>query len=118
LALKTEVPPKHIDDGVAAAVTLGRLFTVTLSVVVLVQPLALVAVTVYVVVTVGETVGEPVKLPGTQEYDVPPVALNTLEPPKQIVVGDADATTLGTLFTVTPIVEVLVHPLALVAVTV
>lgn len=57
-------------------------------------------------------------MPGTHEYVVPPVALNTLEPPKQIALGDADATTLGTLFTVTPMVEVLVQPFALVAVTV
>ena len=43
---------------------------------VLVQPNALVAVTVYVVLIVGDTKGAPVKLPGCQVYVVPPVALN------------------------------------------
>jgi hypothetical protein len=49
---------------------------------------------------------------------VPPVALNTLEPPKQIAVGEADATTFKTLLTDTVTALVLVQPLALVAVTV
>jgi hypothetical protein len=49
---------------------------------------------------------------------VPPVALNTDEPPKQIGVGDADATTFKILFTATVTVAVLVQPFALVAVTV
>ena len=46
--------------------TVGKAFTTIVLVAVLVQPLALVAVTVYVVVTLGVTVGEPVKLPGCQ----------------------------------------------------
>jgi hypothetical protein len=42
------------------------LLTDTVCVAVFVHPFALVAVTVYVVVTLGVTVGEPVKLPGCQ----------------------------------------------------
>ena len=104
--------------GEADGFTTGKLFTVTVTLLVLLHPLALVAVTVYVVVAAGETVGEPVKLPGNHEYVLPPVALNTLEPPTQIDDGEADADTLGRLFTVTDSVVVLVQPLALVAVTV
>jgi hypothetical protein len=51
-------------DGDADAAIVGKLFTETVTVDELVQPLALVAVTVYIVVAVGETVGEAVKLPG------------------------------------------------------
>ena len=46
VALNMLEPPTQMDDGEADAVTFGRLFTVTDSVVVLVQPFALVAVTV------------------------------------------------------------------------
>ena len=49
---------------------------------------------------------------------MPPVALNTVDAPKQIVVGDADAITFGKLFTVIVTLDVLLQPLALVAVTV
>jgi hypothetical protein len=110
--------PKQIVVGDADAITFGKLFTVIVTLDVLLQPLAFVAVTVYVVVAVGETVGEPVKLPGTHEYVVPPVALNTLEPPKQIALGEAVATTFKTLLTDIVTALVLLHPLALVAVTV
>jgi hypothetical protein len=50
--------------GDADAFTFGKLLTVMVIVPVLLQPLALVAVTVYVVVAVGETLGVPGKLPG------------------------------------------------------
>jgi hypothetical protein len=84
----------------------------------LVQPFALVAVTVYVVVTLGDTNGEPVKLPGCQAYVEPPVALNCDEPPKQIDDGLAMVETDNVLLTNTVCVAVFVHPFALVAVTV
>jgi hypothetical protein len=56
LAVNTDVAPLHIDVGEADAVTVGNGFTVTLTVVVPVQPAALVPVTVYVVVALGVTV--------------------------------------------------------------
>jgi hypothetical protein len=56
LAVITEVCPLHIADGLADAVTDGNGFTVTLIDVVLLQPLAKVPVTVYIVVLVGVTV--------------------------------------------------------------
>jgi hypothetical protein len=71
-----------------------------------------------VVVTLGDTVGEPVKFPGCQVYVVPPVALNCDEAPIHIVLGFAVATTVGIAFTVMVCVAVFVHPFALVAVTV
>ena len=118
VALTCVEPPKQIEEGFAVAFTNGKAFTTIVLVAVLVQPLALVAVTVYVVVTLGVTVGEPVKFPGCQAYVVPPVALNCDEAPKQSTEGLADALTVGALFTVTVCVAVLVQPFALVAVTV
>ena len=56
LAVSTDVAPLHIADGLAVAVTDGNGFTVTLIDVVLLQPLAKVPVTVYVVELVGVTV--------------------------------------------------------------
>ena len=49
---------------------------------------------------------------------MPPVALNCVEPPKQIEEGLAVAFTNGKAFTTMVLVAVLVQPLALVAVTV
>jgi hypothetical protein len=118
VALNTLEPPKQIALGEAVATTFKTLLTDMVTVLVLVHPLALVAVTVYIVVAVGETVGDPVKLPGNHEYVLPPVALKMLEPPTQSELGEAEADTLGRLFTVTDSVVVLVQPLALVAVTV
>ena len=65
VAVSTEAPPKQMALGDADAFTFGKLLTVMVIVPVLLQPLALVAVTVYVVVAVGETLGVPGKLPGT-----------------------------------------------------
>jgi len=56
LAVNTELAPLHIAAGLAVAVTVGNGFTVTLIDVVLLQPLAKVPVTVYIVVLVGVTV--------------------------------------------------------------
>jgi hypothetical protein len=64
MALKADELPIQMADGDADGTIIGKLFTETVTVAVLVQPLALVAVTVYVVVSDGETLGEPVKLPG------------------------------------------------------
>ena len=96
----------------------GNEFTTTVCVAVLTHPFALVTVTVYVVVALGDTVGEPVKFPGCQVYVVPPVALNCDEPPKQIDDGLAFVVTDNKLLTDTVCVAVFVHPFALIAVTV
>ena len=45
-AVKTELAPEHIVDGLAVAVTVGVGLTVTVTIAVLVQPAALVPVTV------------------------------------------------------------------------
>ena len=67
MALNTEEPPTQIAVGDALATTFKMLLTDMVTALVFEQPLAFVAVTVYVVVAVGETVGEPVKLPGNHE---------------------------------------------------
>ena len=64
MALNCDDAPIHIEDGLADVLTVGKVFTVIVCVAVFVHPLALVAVTVYVVVTLGVTVGVPVKFPG------------------------------------------------------
>jgi len=56
LAVNSELAPLHTADGLAAAVTVGNGFTVTLTVAVPVHPAELVPVTVYVVVALGVTV--------------------------------------------------------------
>ena len=61
------VLPIHNTTGLLLAVTVGFGFTVNVMVVVFVQPEALAPVTVYVVVTVGDTLtGVPIKPPGFQ----------------------------------------------------
>lgn len=54
LAVKVEDWPTHIEVGLAVAVIVGVVFTVTLTVLVLAQPFV-VPVTVYMVVTEGDT---------------------------------------------------------------
>ena len=70
------------------------------------------------VVAVGFTTGEPLRLPGIQVYVVAPVALRVDEAPAQMFVDDAFATTVGDGLTVMVMVVVFVHPLAFVPVTV
>ena len=108
--------PAHIEIfGPALAV--GNGFTVTVTVCVLVQPLAFVPVTVYVVLTVGFTVIiAPVDPPYDQLYVVPPDAVSVLVCPLHIVVGLTVMVGFG--LTVIDTVWVLVQPEALVPVTV
>ena len=92
----------NVADGFMFKV--GLVVTFTLIVLVVVQPLLLVAFTVYVVVEVGVAVtGEPVallKLPaGLQLYVFAPVAVNVLELPVQIVAEDAVKVKVGKGFT-------------------
>jgi len=70
------------------------------------------------VVAVGDTIGEPIKLPGIHEYVVAPVALKVEDAPEQRLVDDALATTVGNGLTVTVTVDVLLQPLTSVPVTV
>ncbi len=87
LAVNTDVAPLHIEVGEAAAVTVGNEFTVTLTVVVPVQPAALVPVTVYVVVALGVTVLlAPLPKLFDQLYVLAPLAVNTEVSPLHIVV--------------------------------
>jgi hypothetical protein len=81
--------------------TFGAGLTVIVRVEVLVHPLALVPVTVYVVVVVGDTVtDEPVKLPGIQAYVDAPLPVRVVELPAQIVGFVAVVVTEGAGFTV------------------
>jgi len=104
--------------GTATAVTVGKAFTVTLTVAVFVQPLTAVTVTVYAVVMGGITVLlAPVPNPWLQAYVLAPEAVNTLDSPSQIMTGTATADTMGKACTVTVTVAVFVQPLAAVPVT-
>jgi len=119
LAVNVVLCPEHIVAGLADAVTDGNGFTVTLTVAVPVHPAALVPVTVYVVVLVGDTVLElPVPRLCDQLYVLAPFAVNVVLCPEHIVAGLAVAATDGNGFTVTLTVAVPVHPAVLVPVTV
>jgi hypothetical protein len=113
------VLPTQIVPTAAVAVTDGNAFTLTVTVAVFTQPLALVPVTVYVVVVVGDTVtDEPDKLPGFHTYVDAPLALNEVLPPTQIAEFAELAVTVGNGLTVMVRVAVFTQPLALVPVTV
>jgi hypothetical protein len=118
LAVNTEVPPTHIDDGDAVILIVGVEFTVTVTVAVLLHPTPLDPVTVYVVLLVGATVILAVLPPVLQLYVLAPLAVNTDVPPTHIDVGDAVTLIVGVEFTVTVTVAVLLHPTPLVPVTV
>src|SRR5436190_744308 len=96
----------------------GNGLTVTVVEHELVHPLPLVTVTVYVVVTVGRTVIVAVIAPVLQRKDVPPDAVNVVEPPTQIAGVAGVMLHGGSGFTVTVVEHELVHPFALVTVTV
>ena len=97
-------------------VTVGKVFTVIVTVAVFVHPLELVPVTVYVVVVVGlaVTVAPVVELnpvDGVHAYVVAPLAVRLVEFPVHILVLD-ETVTVGNEFTVTVFVATLVHPFA------
>jgi len=103
----------NVADGFMFKV--GLVVTFTLIVLVVVQPLLLVAFTVYVVVEVGVAVtGEPVallKLPaGLQLYVLAPVAVSVVVLPAQTVNEDAVKVRVGKGLTVTVNVLVAVQP--------
>jgi hypothetical protein len=96
----------------------GSGFTVTVVEQELVHPAALVTVTVYVVVTVGLTVIVAVVAPVLQRNDVPPDAVIVFEPPGQMAGLTQTMLHTGSGFTVTVFEHELLHPAALVTVTV
>jgi hypothetical protein len=104
-----EEPTQMLAGEVAALIT-GALFTETVTTAVLPQPFALDPVTVYVVFTLGVTITfEPVMMPGSQTYEVAPVAVKLTCDPAHTTVGEADAVTDGTGLTVIVIVVLLVQ---------
>ena len=97
----------------------GNELTVKLTVCVFVHPDAFVPVTVYIVVTVGETATvDPVDELGFHVYVVAPVAVNDEDDPTQIADDDAVAVNVGKELTVTLTVCVFVIPAAFAPVTV
>jgi len=110
-------PPVQIVTGVQMLQT-GPGVTVTVVLQELLQPFALVTVTVYVVVTVGLTVIAAVVAPVLQRNDVPPVAVSVDGPPAQTVGLDGVMLHTGAGVTVTVNEHELVHPLASETVTV
>ena len=98
-AVKTELAPEHIVDGDAEAVTVGVGLTVTVTVAVPVHPSAVVPVTEYVVVEVGETVYVAQAPNETLQLNVVPViselAISSVLSPRQISFGFAEDVIVG-----------------------
>jgi hypothetical protein len=92
--------------------------TVTLTVAVFVQPAAVEPVTVYVELLLGCTVQLLVLGPPDQLYVAAPLPLTTEVFPKQILVAEAVALTVGSSLPVTSMLAVFVQPLPSVPVTV
>ena len=114
VAVKVELLPLHIGEGVGAVIVGGG-FTVTDTVVVFTQPLPSVPVMVYVELIVGLAVTvEPVvalkPVDGVHVYVVPPVAVKMVLLPLHIGAG-VGAVIVGGGFTVTATVVVLTQPL-------
>jgi hypothetical protein len=91
VAVNVPEEPAQMVIGVAA--TVGKGLTVTVTVVVFVQPEADVPETVYVVVEAGLAVTEaPVvalnPVDGAHEYVLPPEAVNVPDNPEQIEIGE------------------------------
>ena len=103
----TLVPPI---DGV------GSGFTVTVLDATAVQPVGEVAVTVYVVVLIGETVIPEVTAPVFQRYELPPVEFKVVLWPSQIMLVP-EIEGVGSGLTVTVLVPVAVQPDPFVTVT-
>ena len=120
VAVKVSLPPTQIALS-GPALTSGFGVTVTTTLSVAVQPafVLVVQVTIYVVVTIGETTNiAPTVLPPPVQISVPVhfVAFSVALPPIQIVTS-GPAFTSGFGSTVTIVVAVTVQPFASVAVT-
>ena len=117
-AVSVDEPPIQIAGFAGVMLHTGNGFTTTVVVHELLQPLPSVTVTVYVVVTVGLTVIEAVVAPVLHRNDVPPDAVSVFEPPRQMDKLPQVMLHTGNGFTVTVVAHELVHPNALVTVTV
>jgi hypothetical protein len=121
LAVKSELSPKQISDGVAIVVIVGNGWTVTVTSVVPVQPSGVVPVTEYVVVVVGLTVTFGfVPKPFDQLNVVPGISELTVSSElsfRQISVGVAVTVIFGNGWTVTVTSAVPVQPSGVVPVT-
>jgi hypothetical protein len=101
LAFKVAELPAQIFVADGETDKVGKEFTVILTVCVLLQLNEFVPLTVYVVVTVGETTTLlPVKAPGFHVYVDAPFAVRLLDWPAQIVGLEATAVTVGKGFTI------------------
>ena len=116
-AVSVAVSPTHAVSGPLMLQT-GAGFIVTVTEHELVHPFASVTVTVYVVVEVGLTVIEAVVADVLHRNDVPPDAVNVVEPPTHIEGLEGAMLHAGAGLTVTVVEHELVHPLASVTVTV
>lgn len=83
-AVSVDEPPTQMEESEAVMLHTGAGFTTTVVEHELVQPLASVTVTVYVVVAIGVTVIVAVVAPVLQRNDTPPEAVMVFEPPGQI----------------------------------
>ncbi len=111
-AVRVAEPPIQITGLGQVMLHIGTGFTVTIVEHELLQPLASVTVTVYVVVTVGLTVMAAVVAPVLQRKDVPPDAVMVDEPPIQIAGFAGVILHTGSGFTTTVVEQDEVHPLA------
>ena len=94
--------PIHIEGDAGVMVIFGTGLTISLIVLLLVQPSTLTPITVYVVVTVGETITELATVPiGFHVYPKAPLADNVALPPGHIAVGEATTVMVGPLLTET-----------------
>jgi hypothetical protein len=123
LAVRFTLPPVQYEGLGGFTVTVGKGFTVTVTVAVFVHPAAVVPVTVYVVVTVGfaVTVAPVVELrlvAGAHEYVLAPLAVSVVLLPEQMEGAFGLMVIVGKGFTVTVTVAVPVHPDDVVPVTV
>jgi len=118
LAAIVELWPAQMAAGVAEAVTVGKVFTVNVTVVVPVQPHVSDPVTLYVVVAVGLAVKLAPAPDGLQVYVDAPLAAMVEVCPRQMATGVAVALMprLELILTVTVVVPV--QPAAVVPVTV
>lgn len=118
LAFSVVLVPAQTAVGVAATLTVGRAFTVTLADAVAQQP-EVVPVTVYVVVFDGlTTLLTPADKPPLQAYEPAPLAVSVDVDPLQMLLGVVVRLTVGKAVTFTVVKPVPLHPAAEVPVTV
>lgn len=117
LAERVVDAPAQIADCEALTTTVGDSFTTMVISVTAEQPLELVPVTLYVVVTLGLTIMLVEVSPVLQSKPDAPETESVVDAPEQIVDEDALIDKLGKLFTETVTEAVAVHPDEVVPVT-